>query len=473
MQAARAYALAGRLGEVHEMEVHVSVFMPWDLWSFMAGIPRLEILYHSIHYIDLCRAWFGNPTKVLAKTTRNPLSPKLAATRSVIVLEYDDWKRVSISTNHTHTYPETQRSQVTWEGTEGALEAIMGVNLDYPVGTPDRLRFASRSGDHAGEWTIVPTEGNWFPDAFIGSMARCKPSSPARQTNSPTAFATASTPCAPSRPPIFPANSTASRSRRFNDKYRRYNRSRIQARWSAGTHHRGASGIGEATSKELVRAGAFVWIADINFDAATKLATELGKAQALSMNVTSTESIDAAATQLKSLDILVNNAGIGHVGSVETTKLEDFDRLLDVNVRSVFLVTQRLLPLLLASANKGSIVNIGSVAGMIGIKQRFAYCTTKGAVLAMTRQLAVEYAKELRVNAICPGTVETPFVEGYLDKYHAHEKEKIREELRARQPMGRLGQPEEVASMVRYLSSREAGFISGSLFTLDGGWTAA
>ena len=84
-----------------------------------------------------------------------------------------------------------------------------------------------------------------------------------------------------------------------------------------------------------------------------------------------------------------------------------------------------------------------------------------------------DHAKELRVNAICPGTVETPFVEGYLDKYHAHEKEKIREELRARQPMGRLGQPEEVASMVRYLSSREAGFISGSLFTLDGGWTAA
>jgi 2-keto-3-deoxy-L-fuconate dehydrogenase len=94
-------------------------------------------------------------------------------------------------------------------------------------------------------------------------------------------------------------------------------------------------------------------------------------------------------------------------------------------------------------------------------------------VLAMTRQLAVEYAKELRVNAICPGTVETPFVEGYLDKYHAHEKEKIREELKARQPMGRLGQPEEVASMVRYLCSREAGFVSGSLFTLDGGWTAA
>ena len=235
----------------------------------------------------------------------------------------------------------------------------------------------------------------------------------------------------------------------------------------------GASGIGEATSRELVRAGAYVWIADINLDAATTLAATLGNASPLRMDVTSATSIDEAAKQLPQLDILVNNAGIGHVGSIQTTEATDFDKLLNVNVRSVYLVTQRLIALLLASPAKGSIVNIGSVAGLIGIKQRFAYCTSKGAVLAMTRQLAVEYAKELRVNAICPGTVETPFVEGYLDKYHAHEKEKIREELKARQPMGRLGQPEEVASMVRYLSSREAGFISGSLFTLDGGWTAA
>jgi NAD(P)-dependent dehydrogenase (short-subunit alcohol dehydrogenase family) len=235
----------------------------------------------------------------------------------------------------------------------------------------------------------------------------------------------------------------------------------------------GASGIGEATSKELSRAGAFIYIADINLPAAEALAASLGNARALRMDVTSVDSIAEAAAQIDKLDILVNNAGIGHVGTVATTAVEDFDKLLNVNVKSVFLVTRALLPLLLASPAKGSIVNIGSVAGMIGIKQRFAYCTTKGAVLAMTRQLAVEYAKELRVNAICPGTVETPFVEGYLDKYHAHEKEKIREELRARQPMGRLGQPQEVASMVRYLSSPEAGFISGSLFTLDGGWTAA
>jgi predicted dehydrogenase len=166
MQAARQYALAGLLGDVHEMEVHLSVFTPWDLWTFLATAPRLEILYHSIHYVDLCRAWFGNPNRVLAKTLRSPLSPKLEATRSIIVLEYDDWTRVTISTNHSHAYAETQRSQVVWEGTEGALEAVMGVNLDYPVGKPDRLRYARKGG----EWATVPTEGNWFPDAFAGSM---------------------------------------------------------------------------------------------------------------------------------------------------------------------------------------------------------------------------------------------------------------------------------------------------------------
>jgi 2-keto-3-deoxy-L-fuconate dehydrogenase len=235
----------------------------------------------------------------------------------------------------------------------------------------------------------------------------------------------------------------------------------------------GASGIGAATARELARAGAHVWIADLNLEAAETLAATLPNASATRMDVTSLKSIDETVARLPALDILVNNAGIGHVGSIATTEPDDFDRLMNVNVRSVYLVTQRMLPLLLASPAKGSIVNIGSVAGMIGIRQRFAYCTTKGAVLAMTRQLAVEYPKELRINAICPGTVETPFVEGYLDKYHSHEKEKIREELKARQPMGRLGQAEEIASMVRYLSSREAGFISGSFFTIDGGWTAA
>lgn len=238
----------------------------------------------------------------------------------------------------------------------------------------------------------------------------------------------------------------------------------------------GASGIGEATAKEFARAGAHVYIADINLPAAQALAAAIGSATAIRLDVTNPESIAAAIAQISRLDILVNNAGIGHVGSIEDTEPEDFDRLLNVNVRSVYLVTRALIPLLLAATDdqhSGCVVNICSVAAQVGIKQRFAYCTSKGAVLSMTRQLAVEYPKTLRVNAICPGTVETPFVEGYLEKFHKDNKEETRAQLRARQPIGRLGRPEEVASMVRYLASDEAAFITGAAMAIDGGWTAA
>jgi predicted dehydrogenase len=166
MLAAKRITDAGLLGDLHDMEVVVSVHMPWDLWTFLATAPRLEILYHSIHYIDLVRSWFGNPKRVLAKTVRNPLTAKLAATKSVITLDYGEWKRVYIATNHGHRYADSQQSYVQWEGTEGALHAVMGVNLDYPKGRPDALRIARRE---AG-WRELPVGGNWFPDAFIGSM---------------------------------------------------------------------------------------------------------------------------------------------------------------------------------------------------------------------------------------------------------------------------------------------------------------
>jgi 2-keto-3-deoxy-L-fuconate dehydrogenase len=137
----------------------------------------------------------------------------------------------------------------------------------------------------------------------------------------------------------------------------------------------------------------------------------------------------------------------------------------------MFLVTRAAVPKLLTT--KGNIVNIGSVAGVVGIKKRYAYCATKGAVVAMTKQLAVEYAQQIRVNCICPGTVDSPFVEGYLEKYHKHEKEKVRQELNQRQPIGRLGRPEEIANLALYLASEEAAFITGSIVAIDGGWTAA
>jgi NAD(P)-dependent dehydrogenase (short-subunit alcohol dehydrogenase family) len=233
----------------------------------------------------------------------------------------------------------------------------------------------------------------------------------------------------------------------------------------------GASGIGAATARELTRAGAHVLIADLNLPAAQALAAELPNARAVAMDVTDSASIAAAFADIPHLDILINNAGIGLVGDITRTSEADFTRVMQVNVHSVFLVTQAAFPLLLAS--HGCIVNIGSVAATVGVKQRFAYCASKGAVLAMTRQIAVDYPKELRINCIAPGTVQTPFVEGYLDKYHAHEKEKVRAELVARQPIGRLGTPEDIASLVRYLCSREAEFINGALIPIDGGWTAA
>ena len=234
----------------------------------------------------------------------------------------------------------------------------------------------------------------------------------------------------------------------------------------------GASGIGAATCRELSRAGAEVIIADLNLKAAQAFASELGgRARAVEMDVTNAKSIAKAAKEVSKLDILVNNAGIGLVGNIEATNEEDFDRVMHVNVYSLFLVTKVLISRLLET--RGSIVNIGSIAGQVGVKQRFAYCASKGAVLAMTRQIAVDYPQQLRCNCIAPGTVQTPFVEGYLEKYHSHEKDKIREELRQRQPVGRLGTPEDVAGLVRYLCSKEADFMQGAVISLDGGWTAA
>jgi predicted dehydrogenase len=172
MLAARTITDSGALGTLHDIEVQVSTHTPWELWTFLKTAPRLEIVYHSIHYIDLVRSWLGNPHRVYARTVRNPRTPDLAATRSVIVLDYNEWTRVFIATNHglDVPYPALQHSYVQWEGTAGVMRAQMGVNLDYPKGRGDTLEFYPRAShpQFAAGWQ--PIAGEWFPDAFLGSM---------------------------------------------------------------------------------------------------------------------------------------------------------------------------------------------------------------------------------------------------------------------------------------------------------------
>lgn len=233
----------------------------------------------------------------------------------------------------------------------------------------------------------------------------------------------------------------------------------------------GASGIGEATARVFAKAGARVIVVDLDGKRATTVAGEIGNATSAGCDIADPDKVDALFRSVSQLDILVNCAGIGLVGNVVETEIADFQKLFRVNVEGTFLATKAAVPLLIAS--HGCVLNIGSVAGLVGVKRRFAYCATKGAVIAMTRQLAVDYPTEFRANCIAPGTIDSPFVEGYLEKYHRHEKERMRAELNQRQPIGRMGTPEEIANLALYICSPAAAFMHGSIVTIDGGWTAA
>jgi predicted dehydrogenase len=168
--AVRKLADAGLLGEIHDVEVQTRTFTPWHLWTFLAAAPRLEILYHSIHYFDLIRSWLGNPRSVSAKTVKSPHAPGLAATKTVAILDYGDAMRVFVATNHSHNFgPAHQHSFVQWEGLRGAARMTMGVNLDYPSGKPDTVEYAQR-GSSEMSWTSLPISGNNFPDGFMGPM---------------------------------------------------------------------------------------------------------------------------------------------------------------------------------------------------------------------------------------------------------------------------------------------------------------
>jgi predicted dehydrogenase len=170
--AARSLIDQGVIGDVHDMEVRVTVETPWHLWTFMQGIPRIEITYHSIHYLDLFRSFLGEPHGVYAKTVKHPHTAQLAPTRSAIMLDYGEMLRATITTNHHHTFgPQHQESYVKWEGTGGAIKATLGVLINYPAGVPDSLSYCVLANGHLDGWHDIPLEGSWFPDAFIGTMS--------------------------------------------------------------------------------------------------------------------------------------------------------------------------------------------------------------------------------------------------------------------------------------------------------------
>ncbi|MGB3304616.1 MAG: SDR family oxidoreductase [Thermomicrobiales bacterium] len=242
------------------------------------------------------------------------------------------------------------------------------------------------------------------------------------------------------------------------------------------------SGIGRQIALLFGKQGAHVVIGDLNDDAAQSVAGEItsagGAAAALHLDVTSLDSANAAVAAIVEkqgrLDILVNNAGIGLVGSLTETEPEGFARLIAVNVNGVYHCSLAAVNQMLAQDPKGgSIVNIASVAGQVAVARRFAYGTTKGAVISMTQSTAMDYVDQgIRCNCICPGTVETPFVDAYLHRYHAGQEEETRKQLHARQPLGRMGRPEEIAPLALYLASDEAAYVTGAQMVIDGGLTA-
>lgn len=235
------------------------------------------------------------------------------------------------------------------------------------------------------------------------------------------------------------------------------------------------SGIGAAIAELFARQGARVAAWDVDLPAAEALAARTpSTVAAFSCDVGDLACVrrafEATRARFGDIDILVNNAGVAHVGTLETTSEADFDRVQRVNVKGVYLCSQVVLPALLERPNGGVILNMASIASLIGIESRFAYSISKGAVLSLTRSIAVDYvARKIRCNCICPARVHTPFVDGFLAKHYPGREREVFEQLSAYQPIGRMGRPDEVAAMALYLCSDEASFITGQAFGIDGG----
>jgi 2-keto-3-deoxy-L-fuconate dehydrogenase len=238
------------------------------------------------------------------------------------------------------------------------------------------------------------------------------------------------------------------------------------------------SGIGAAIAEVFARANAFVFVTDRDEkggrETVARINEQKGQAEFIGLDVANEDQCQQVAQSVyrskMRLDILVNNAGIGHVGTMMQTSGADLDRLFAINVRGVFNVTKVFLPGMLMQKS-GNIINLASIGGVVAVRDRLAYCTTKFAVVGLTKSLALDHAKEgIRVNCICPGRVETPFVSARLKEYP--DPEKAYQEMASTQALGRMAKPEEIAHAAVYLASDESAFITGTAFLIDGGWSA-
>jgi NAD(P)-dependent dehydrogenase (short-subunit alcohol dehydrogenase family) len=238
------------------------------------------------------------------------------------------------------------------------------------------------------------------------------------------------------------------------------------------------SGIGQAMAMLFAKEGARVLAADVNGAAAEATAGMVtdagGTATSFTVDVIDPQQVQAMIEQARGtygrIDLLCNNAGIGSTTDVVACEPDEWDRVMTVNVKSVYLGCKYAVPHMIEQGG-GVIINTASVAGMVGIVKRASYCASKGAVIALTRQMAIEYVgQNIRVNCLCPGTVDSPWVERLLQQ--TDDRVAARQALEARQPMGRLGTPQEVAAAALYLASDDAAFITGTGLVIDGGWTA-
>ena len=239
----------------------------------------------------------------------------------------------------------------------------------------------------------------------------------------------------------------------------------------------GGSGIGEAIAQTFANQDAKVFIIDQNLDAANKTVEKINKkglsAKAYKCDVSNNKNVSNVINEISktsTIDILINNAGIAHVGNIEACEEKDLDHLYEVNIKGVYNCTRAIIPFMVKNKN-GCIINLTSIASSVGIKDRFAYSMSKGAVLTMTYSIASDYINDnIRCNCISPARVHPPFVDGFIRNNYPGQEKQMFENLSKTQPIGRMGTPQEIADLALFLSSDEASFITGSNFPIDGGF---